>query len=250
MKKIIAIIFIPLLLLFLPLSIYASLRINTGTGRVTHGSATSLDNLEKFTHMYWVKKTGTGTQIMSKTGGTNAIRLRMATSSASNVDVVVERSTAPTLALTSSNPLTELNKWYFIAFTFDSSAASTEVLNIYQGDLNTMATESTYTYKTSGSGTKDDSGGNLIIINQNNGGAPWNGDIAFGASWNRVLSLEEIRMQQFFPRVTTGNIVFTFYGNNTSTQIDYSGLRNHGDIIIGTGPFMSAGTAIRPSLRR
>lgn len=134
-----------------------------------------------------------------------------------------------------------LGAWQFIAMTSDLSQSLGSKMRLYVGSLSTPISEVSYeTPWTWGSNftSIDDASGNWVAGNRGEGGALcWDGDIAFHAGYNRILTLAEMRRQQFsmVPVVENGLLVFTHYGfNGTGTQADWSGNLHNGSLA-GTG---------------
>jgi hypothetical protein len=128
------------------------------------------------------------------------------------------------------------NTWNYVGFTFDIAGSANEVIQIYKGNLTTVAAEISYAYRTDGSGTlNSDAAANFSIGNASGYGAAWPGTIAWFAHWNRVLTLAEVVEQQFNPHVTSGCVLFMHLGyNGTGTQPDWSGNGNNGTVTSAT----------------
>lgn len=203
---------------------------------VDAGTGTSLDNLDPFTIIAWVKRTDSfvsGSRIFGKgnTAGVQETQFAMS-SGAGNVRVIRVRTTN-TQYVTNDTPLSGTG-WVFMAATFDSSNAAGEIVNIYHGDRTTSAVESTYGTTTNGAGALTSDGiYNAIIGNSicNSSDSVFGGLIHGIMVFNRELTLGEIIAQQFTPHAETGlvlSIPLGYYG--TGTQADYSGNLNQGTI--------------------
>lgn len=114
------------------------------------------------------------------------------------------------------------NTWTFIAVTYDT----TSKVHIYSGGLTTAVSEPTYSVDDqagSGSATNDDAT-NAIVGNDPFLVASFVGEIAWVGLWNRTLTLGEVRAQQFRPRVTSGSVIFSWFGYvATGNQPNWSG---------------------------
>ena len=135
-------------------------------------------------------------------------------------------------AAAASGTLT-LNAWNYVAISYDESAGPL----LYFGNLTTIVAQPSYSAgPVVGSGaTSSDAIGNLLIGARSfsqAAGSGFQGRIAFGGVWNRVLSLGEIKEQQFHPHVTSGCVLFSHlgYAGAVSTQPDWSGNGNAGTI--------------------
>lgn len=139
------------------------------------------------------------------------------------------------LYLSSGNPLSTTNKWYFVACTGDSGASAGNIIHIYVGDLLTIVTEVSYTSKQDGTGTvPGDSGADFIIGNNTNhlSSTVWNGDIANSMFLpGVVLTVGQFRSLQFQMQPIANTKIFHELGfNGTSTQTDWSGNANNGTV--------------------
>ena len=213
--------------------------------RVNCGSGASLDDLSPFTWMAWIYPTAftSGRRLAEKGSSTQKVMLLSGTSGDWRLQVA---RTVASNYITNDTPLA-LNTWKFVAATFDTGGGAGEIINLYTGGLNTIATESSYTSPADGSGAVTaDASGDFVIGNV--GVATFNqafeGRIAFFGVWNRALSLGEIRAQQFRPHVTSGCVLFQYLGfAGTGTQPDYLGNANAGTV---TGATVSDHVPIGP----
>ena len=211
-----------------------------------HGSATSIDDFDPFTHLFWMNwRSTSGAQRLQDKGGAvgsgHALR-KIGNSGA--LGILLSRATTNTEYVTSTFPMI-LNVWRFIACAFDSGASAGEVVNFYSGGLSTTATEDSYTTSTDGSGTvSSDASSSLLIGNDSGGNRSIQADIAIYAYINRALTLGECVSWQFHPRVILGTRMFTIYGfNGTGTQPDWSGNGNAGTL---TGTSVAAHVPLGP----
>ena len=205
----------------------------TTSSRVNHGSATVLDNLDPFTVIMWMYPTTLTNGRRPYTKGAQNTFSIYGTAG----DLSFERlRTTSTIYTTNNTPLATLNKWYFVAFSFNSAGATGQIVNIYVGNLSTFAVEATYGTATDGSGSLNtDATANLIIGNRPVADSAFQGRIAWVGVWNRELTLGELRAQQFRPHKTSGCVLFTHYGfNGTGTQPDWSGSGNPGTVTDAT----------------
>ena len=134
-----------------------------------------------------------------------------------------------------------LNAWQLLGMTFDTNDAA-QAIHLYRGTRTAALAETSYVgTPTAGSGAATDCAGKLIIGNRVAADLPFQGSIAFVGLWNRVLTLAQMKDQQFHMRPTSGNVIFTYIGfNGTGTQPDWSGNRNAG-AVTGATVTMSGG---------
>lgn len=215
------------------------------TDRVLTTGALGLGNA--FTIMQWVYPTSNGNgngSITQPTTTSNIGRIRRV-GTGGDISVLVARTSVPTQYETNDTPWSTLNKWYFTVVTYDESGGAGEVANIYVGDLTTLAVERSYGVAIDGSGaTIGESGGAAICNSNSTTTQGFGGRVAFTAAYSRVMSLNEIRTHQFFPRVASNCRLFMVLGwNGTGTQADWSGLKNHGTV---TGATVAAHVPLRP----
>jgi len=174
------------------------------------------------------------------------VAIRLATA-ATDLDVRVQQATSQAQYVSNDNPLA-LNTWCMIAATY--SQGSTPRSRIYRGTLTAEAVESTYVTTTTGTGNKSSetgSGSNLTWGNRFTAGPAYaqafQGRIAVGAYFSRVLTLGEIQSWQFRPRMMTGCVAFYHLGfAGTGTQPDWSGNGNAGTV---TGATVSDHAPVR-----
>ena len=199
---------------------------DSSSDRIDLGSPASLDDLSAYTILLWVKPS-TLTQVTRLStkepgaGGNHVFRLG---SGAANDELffVRTRATTTTVYETDNSNLTT-GKWWFIALVWDD--AQTPEVRIYVGDLNTLATERTYTTSTDGSGAlTTDAADPWQIGNRNGGSDALGGDYAFYAIFNTMLTTGQIHAQQFRPHKTASSLVLSLPGfDGTSTAVDLSG---------------------------
>ena len=212
------------------------------TDSVNHGSNASLDNLATWTVVMWVYPTTltAGRVYFNKLEAApdNGRRRCLVDTATDEVSCQVRENDLLANYITNNANLT-VNKWWFIAATFDLNAAAGESFNIYVGDFDTIATECTYGTATDRTGTLDsDAAGSMIIGNTAGGAASFQGDFSVFAHWNRVLTTAEIQNQQFSQVPTSGAVLLTYEGfNGTGSQRDLSGNANNGSV---SGPTASS----------
>lgn len=248
MKKLLAII-VGLLLITTP--VQAALTFAITSDRISIGTNAVLDNMDPWTIIVWTKLDNlgdgqtfyqkglgpTGRQNFSLTDPTGGVGLRVSS----------RRATVDTLAdvQVANVPALAAGKWVFLAGVADLTTSTNN--KIFGGDLMTIVQEAaTYRLQTNGLGTQANNSGQTAFVGNNaNLNASPKGSYAFIGIWNRGLSLEEIRAQQFFPHVTSGNVLFMFPGfgsaSGLGTQPDWSGKGNAGTV---TGALMSTTTGV------
>lgn len=206
-----------------------------GTDKVDHGSAASLDDLSAISVCVWIRPTTlTATNsptIWSKdqSAGGYVTYWRMNDASG-NMRFRVQTSGGVSGAVAStSNPLA-VNVWSF-ACVSQAAAGVASNMRMYHGGLSTSITE------VSGSPGSDltvakaaDASTSMLIGGFSTAGS-FSGRVAWAGVWNRVLTLGEMQTQQFQPRITSGCVLFSYYGfNGTGTQADRSDSSNNGTV--------------------
>lgn len=229
------------LIMWIPMSVNAALTFGAvNTDYVNYGSNTVVDNIDTKTVIMWLYRTGASTNqgYMDKGGALGTGWSFWGGGTTGGMQIQQDRATTGTNYETSTQPVT-LNAWTFIAVTYDSAA--TPVVRMYSGTLTAAASELTaFSVSTNGSGAVSaDAANNLAVGNFAGSTFAFQGRIGFAGLWNRVLTPEEIRAQQFMPHVTSGNVFFSCQGfNGVSTQTDHSGKQNSGTV---TGATVSTG---------
>ena len=252
MKKIIStFIIVSYLVVFTPSETLASLDFNGATGdkvRIPGGAVTELDNMTVGTIIQWIRPNTTAPSANRKlyekgNGSAGFLFLRM--NATGNLDVSMDYTDTDPISSTAS--FFKTDTWQFLAVTFN---ATSDQPRIYTGTTTALATEVTYSgTPTAGSGSRVSDAIHSLSIGARDDidTQSFPGKIAFTAVWNRVLTLGEIRQQQFSPHVTSGCILFMNIGFGSSsglgTQPDYSGKRNNGTVV-GT-PKMSPHVPLR-----
>lgn len=159
--------------------------------------------------------------------------------SAGNLEVVADCSTTDAGYITSDTPFSggNLNKWHFVAVTWDSAGGAGQQINIYVGNLTAAAAERAYGTTTDCVGSVvSPAGGQFTVGNRASPGSTnvaFQGRIAWASFWNRTLTLAEIQQHQFRPfcNQTNGCVLFAEYGwAGTGTQPDLSGNGSNGTV--------------------
>lgn len=212
-----------------------ALLFNSSGEKVDCGNNSSLNNLDPFTWLGWVRPTlGSNGWVITKADATTDFkRLQLRTNGSSRLRV--ERETTLTALNTAASTFTG-DVWQFIAATYDD-AASTETF-IYRGTLTSVVVDvSDVASRTNGAGAEtDDSGGNFIIGNRGGADEHMPGRIAWIMCLNVALTLSQIRTQQFHPHVVAGTVGFWHLGflPVASSQPDWSGNGNNGTVTDAT----------------
>lgn len=221
------------------------------TDKISIASAASIDDYSVFTCMMWVNLASIGISPLYLMGKRPAgafgkqIWVRTAPSTELTLGNIA-RASGNAQAGTSTIPST--NTWTFLAFMYDEGGATAaDTVKIFTGDLNTRVTEvGSYVFQTQGSGaTTAETGSPLVIFNQHGTGsiAP-DGSCGFFAYINKNMSVEEIAVHQFRPRVIAETGVFMYPGyNGVSTQPDWAGNGNNGTV---TGATAAAHVPLAP----
>lgn len=200
---------------------------------VSVAAATSINSLATKTVLLWVYVTTITTNKFF--WGKNTGNFFSLSGTTGNIRVGADRATTDSSYITNTTPIA-VNTWTCIAFTYDNVA--TPPIHIYTGTVLPLI-EATYGTATDGSGAVVSDASNAMLWgNRSVIDAAIQGRIAVGMFWNRVLTLGELRAQQFNPHMTAGCVDFKIFGfNDVSTQPDYSGNLNVGTVTGATvGP--------------
>jgi Concanavalin A-like lectin/glucanases superfamily len=247
MKKIIPIIIIATLLL-VPFSSEAALRYTNSTDRVTVTANSTINSLNAWTAMMWVKPSAitAGREFFAKSNGiSTGWFARFPGGTAGNVAVSCGRTTTSALYQTNNTPFASTtNAWMFIAVTCNLSDSAGQIIDVYVGSTTKMATEQTYGTVTDGSGGAQNDSAIDFQWGARASADAMQGDLAWGMFVNRELSLGEIRSLQFNPRYVSGCLIYHQFGfNRTGTQRNLCGSGNAGTVTGATvaphGPFRS-----------
>ncbi|MCP4231511.1 MAG: LamG domain-containing protein, partial [bacterium] len=208
--------------------------------KVDVGSGASLDNLANRTALAWVFPTsapsGSNPIIYSKAmNNWSAYQYFDMRESAGAFRISQGAATSGGEAFCRCTDTIALDTWSFVAGVLSDSGTATDH-KVYIGGLATLASEAaSYVERIAWSGSaNDDSSQAGSIGNYHFYPGSWArfpGRIAVVGVWNRILSLSEIRAQQFRPHATSGCVGLWFLGfNGTGTQADFSGNGNNGTV--------------------
>ena len=201
---------------------------------VDHGSDTSIDDLQTWTKIFLIDFAA-WTQyrkIFQKGRAGNADKRVELGSTEGDLSIIVRRGGVNDSA-TPSTSLTAAGGWQWLAITYDIAATSGQRITAFSA----ANFDSPFVQDGQGgvgTGAVVDASQTLRVGSNNDGTGP-NARIAFFGQWNRVLTLGELKAQQFRPHVTGGCVTFTRYGfNGTGTQADWSGNGNSGAVTSAT----------------
>lgn len=219
-----------LIALVLPSEALAALFFGAATSdRVVMPTGAAINNLETVTYYGWFYHTQNSDlrrwfrkDTSPQSGNFKGLR----TISLTKLNWTVVRATTNAEALTATGVL-EVNKWLFIAVTFNS----TDGPKVYKGTLTTPVAEVAYDvgYPQLGTGAIASDGNTLAIGNEQGATQAMVGRVAVFGAINRSLTLEELKILQFRPYPMSGTVGFWQLGyNGTGTQADWSGNMNNG----------------------
>ncbi len=206
---------------------------------VSCGSAAGLDNIAAGTVLVWARPTDVANEyrvLISKgwDQGTSAqLGWDLHTRSADGTQLRFTVGRATSIQGVNSTPVMSANTWGCAAATWDITNGGPK---IYYGTLTATLADVSASPANGSGAQNDDSGRNVIVGAQDDGSlgyvaTAYYGSIAVAMVWNRVLSLAELRAQQFYPHPTAGCVLFTHLGyNGTGTQVDLSGNGNNGTV--------------------
>jgi len=202
---------------------------------VNHGSASSLDNLQAFTLLYFITCTNPltfGRWWYKDAGGGTSHRFNNQPGTNSEVNLFVKFGGTNAGANTTDLSITaDVPHW--VVATFD--VAASPMIRLYGAPINSSIVEGSYGFQDDGtSGKTADAAGSWMVGNNNTPNAPTFGKISLFMAWNRALPLGELLQQQSNPHFTPGNIIFSHYGihgaSGAGVQQDWSGNGNHGTV--------------------
>lgn len=232
MKKII------ILLFLIPTLAFGSYDFNNSTAsQVDHGSATSLDDMAATTVCAWIwfDSVSASGRIYQKgyIAAHSTFNYFTINSTISGIEIGRDMSGTDTIVQATLTNFSAygLNKWIFTCMdiTFGSGTP-----HIWMGDTTKFISEpSSYANQNAGTGTVVTDATAPFIVGQRGGASiPLDAKIFWIGVWNRQLSKEEMKQQQFNPHVTSGNVIFAPYGlqQGLSTTPDWSGKRNAGTV--------------------
>lgn len=207
------------------------------SNRVDIGTGASVTGLNPFTICVWVFCTTrtTGRAIWTSRGSAanNGIGILRLSGTTGNLEIRLARVSTATSYITNDIPL-PLNQWCFIAA--DINTATTPSAHLYTGTLTTPPVQSTYSTAVNGAGavTADTGTQGSTWGNQTTTGSfslSFQGRIAKGQIYNRVLSIGEVTQIWMGSRPLAGCVNYIEFGHNsTGTQPDWSGSGNAGTV--------------------
>lgn len=202
--------------------------------RVDHGSDASLDDLNPFTAIMWVRLTAF-TNARSFYAKHSAGNRLIMDGTGGNIRFDRARNIISAVYITDDTPLS-LNTWHLVAVTYNRAGGAGEVINIYVGSLTAEAVESSYGTSTDGAGAEtSDAANNLFVGNISAFNRAPAGRIACFTYVDALLTLSQIRSWQFRPRKLVNAVIYSQYGfNGIGTQPDWSGNGNNGTVTTAT----------------
>lgn len=203
------------------------------TDTVSHGTAVPAHTSCSYAAwMYFTDLTNLRWMFYVFTGSFQAPGLSLRDPSAAELGVAWRRGGGNTLYVTNNASLTT-NKWWYVAFTFTQTGPD---IQVYVGDLSTLATARTFGTTTNGSGAYASNSGATFGSGDISGGSQTAGArIATLMYWPDVVLTEaQFQAQQFrFVPLIPGCEVFSHYGyGGATTQADWTG---HGHTGTGSG---------------
>lgn len=192
------------------------------------GTAASLDALDPFTIMLWVKPGVLTSSRLLWNKSTSAKRLRL-NGTGGNVECIVNRATTNTDYITNTTPLSSTADWAFVAVVFDSAGGAGEIVQIYKGSEAGAIAECTYGTATDGSGiVTDDSASNFQVAG---GAAAMFGDYAAIHVCAAALSSADIETQRQTLSVLASTRLLAHMGYpDVNTNEDLSANNNDGTV--------------------
>jgi hypothetical protein len=188
---------------------------------VNHGSDTSLDDLQTWTKIFWVSQdswSGYRHLFQKNAGVSNQDKQIEVNGDSGNGSVrAVIRRSGPNDTLEVSSFFASLSTWYFVVITYDAAASSGQRITLFRGTL--TSTVSQTNQGGTGTGTVVDASADLHVGNGYSGSASIDGKVAFFGHWNKVLTIGEIKAQQFRPHVTSGCVVFSHYAQSQAQRL-------------------------------
>lgn len=203
-----------------------------GTTSVITGTVSPAENLDWTAFMWvWFDGSGEGTFGHAFTiEDTSNVRV-MRINCPAYVGLVFNQnySTGTSAEAQSASGDTATGKWWCFVGTYTSS---TQVVNIYRGDLATaMAELASYDHQTTGSGTRDVGGVNLKVGNRNAGDRTLDGRLAEVGLDERLWTLAEMEgFRQGTRPIQTGTLEFYYPldSPDAAQAEDMSGSGAHG----------------------
>lgn len=189
------------------------------------GNPTLLNNMNKFTLMFWgsfTAQAGTGV-FWSKDGNAGSNNNFRRAGSGLEIQVQQGQTGGTNLSYITNNSAISINRPYFLAMTYTDEQTTGRV-KIFLGSETLKATERTYGTANDGTGTKSADSNIPMILGQNSTiSNASTGDIFGVHIVSGILNLAQIQDQQFAPHVTTGTVFFALLGITTPTVRDLSG---------------------------
>lgn len=211
------------------------------SARVDHGSGASLDNLNPVTMWAWVYRTANGSnqEIITKDGALNTGPLFIVDNAPGEGALRLFRwMTGTNTDFASTAGAVPLNVQMFVAMTYDSSLAT--FVDLYTGTLVRPVTEVTYSTAINGTGTIEDDSASLLYVGnvQRSPTSNFKGRIGWYGVVNRRLTQGELEQIRTAPTIydcrVSGTVLLSGWQDTTATQIDVSGLGNHGTVTAAT----------------
>lgn len=195
-----------------------------------------LDNLTAFTWLTWIytDDSGTGPQAYAMKDDASGVGRKSLERIFGDVDdfalTVTRATTSAECRTTGVNK--PINTWFFVAGVWLDADGGPR---IYTGDLNTLATEASYSLRTNGSGTVGADSGDGLMIGARRSSAVIQesmfGKMGSFQVFDTNLSLNQIRAQQFNPHNTANCQLNMRMGlSGTTTQVDHSGNGYNGTV--------------------
>lgn len=211
---------------------------NASSDRVDNNTTDSLDNLTAGSMITWIYRTTSSTDrfIWCK-GRTDLSRAKYvkinssdAGQGAGSMQMGIYRATSPFIVEPTSTGIL-VDTWMCVACVWDTAGVAGDQ-HFYIGSMTAdLAEPGAYTTRTVGSGTPVDDSADIFVTGNhpvaNN--LSFAGRIAWLTVWNRVLSLTELKEQQWNPTPTTGCVMLHEYDNATTVPDD-SGNDNFGTV--------------------
>lgn len=212
-----------------------ALSFTNSSDRVNIGTGSSLDNLATCTIAAWLYCTNDNIdrRIWQKGLSPNG-RLFYTFSSAGTAQLRLDVHGRGTLAYANTSAFSAwaTNKWCFAACVWNTGGANGDQ-KLYVGDLSTtLAEPSAYTSQAVGTGSPgNNSGVAAVWANNTNNASAFQGRIATGWIFNRVLSIGELAHLQFKGQILSGCVDYHEFGfTGSSSSADWSGNVNTGTI--------------------
>jgi hypothetical protein len=203
---------------------------NTNAYRVDHGTLGSWNwgsGSGTVMSWFWVDADHDSSEfptILGKSGGGNNGRFFLSWADNSELEFLVGGGE---IGIGSSDNPVGTGKWNFGAATWDNGGVAGDQ-QLWYGDLSTPVAEvSSYGQQSVGGPGHDVSANSALVgMNSTTPDGEFDGKVAFVAAWDTVLTVGQMRAQQFslLPLWRSNLKLFTHCGfNGVGTQIDWSG---------------------------